>query len=117
MARLLFRLRNVPDDEAFEVRELLNEHNISFYETTAGNWGISMPAIWLNDETDYEQARGLLDIYQQERALRMRADYESALARGEAETQLQVFLREPGKTIGLFVVIVVFLYLSITAFF
>jgi hypothetical protein len=117
LARLLFRLRNVPDDEAFEVRELLNEHNISFYETTAGNWGISMPAIWLNDETDYEQARGLLDIYQQERARRMRADYESARARGEAETQIQVLLREPGKTISLLVVIVVFLYLSITAFF
>ncbi len=76
-----------------------------------------MPAIWLNDETDYEQARDLLDTYQQERVRRMRADYESARARGEAETQLQVFLREPGKTISLLVVIVVFLYLSITAFF
>jgi hypothetical protein len=92
LARLLFRLRNVPDDEAFEVRELLYEQNFSFYETTAGICGISMPAIWLNDETDYEQARGLIDIYQQERARRMRADYESARARGEAETQLQVFL-------------------------
>lgn len=117
MARLLFRLRNVPDDEAYEVRELLSEHNISFYETTAGNWGISMPAIWLNDDTDYEKARLLLDAYQQDRALRMRAEYESACQRGEAETQLQVFLREPGKTISLIIVILVFLYLSITAFF
>lgn len=117
MAKLLFRLRNVPDDEAFEVRKLLVEHNISFYETTAGNWGISMPAIWLNDDTDYAQARYLLDTYQQERAVRMREDYESARARGEAETQLQVFIREPGKTISLILVIVVFLFLSITAFF
>jgi hypothetical protein len=107
----------VPDDEAFEVRELLGEHNISYYETTAGNWGISMPAIWLNDDADYEKARVLLDSYQQDRALRMRAEYESACQRGEAETQLQVFLREPGKTISLLIVIVVFLYLSITAFF
>ena len=47
MALLLFRLRNVPDDEADEVRHLLNENSIEFYETSAGNWGISMPAIWL----------------------------------------------------------------------
>lgn len=107
----------MPDDEAFEVRELLGEHDISFYETTAGNWGISMPAIWLNDDADYKKARVLLDSYQQDRALRMRAEYESARQRGEAETQLQVFLREPGKTISLLVIIVVFLYLSMTAFF
>lgn len=76
-----------------------------------------MPAIWLNDDTDYAQARALLDTYQQERAVRMREDYESAHARGEAETQLQVFLREPGKTISLILIIVIFLFLSITAFF
>ncbi|TFH75396.1 hypothetical protein E3V39_04565 [Gammaproteobacteria bacterium LSUCC0112] len=117
MAKLLFRLRNVPDDEADEVRELLSQHHLSFYETTAGNWGISMPAIWLNKDTDYESARLLLDQYQHNRAKRMRSEYESARARGEAETQLQVLRREPLKTISLILLILVFLYLSTTAFF
>ena len=45
MSKLLFRLRNVPDDEADEVRELLTQHSIEFYETGAGNWGISMPRV------------------------------------------------------------------------
>lgn len=117
LAKLLFRLRNVPDDEADEVRELLTQHQLSFYETTAGNWGISMPAIWLNKDTDYESARLLLDQYQHNRAQRMRSEYESARARGEAETQLQVLLREPVKTISLILLILVFLYLSTTAFY
>ncbi|MDO9476191.1 MAG: DUF6164 family protein [Pseudohongiella sp.] len=117
MATLLFRLRNVPDDEADEVRELLDQHQLSYYETSAGNWGISMPAIWLNNDADHEAARRLLDQYQHNRAQRMRSEYESARARGEAETQLQVLRREPLKAISLIVVIAIFLYLSTTAFF
>ena len=39
MATLLFRLRHVPDDEADDVRALLEENGIDFYETTPGNWG------------------------------------------------------------------------------
>ncbi|MEE3087569.1 MAG: DUF6164 family protein, partial [Pseudomonadota bacterium] len=42
MAKLLFRMRDVPDDEAEEVRELLTQNKITFFETFAGNWGISM---------------------------------------------------------------------------
>ena len=41
MTTLLLNLRQVPDDEAEEVRALLNEHRIAFYETTPSLWGIS----------------------------------------------------------------------------
>ena len=36
MAVLIFKLRYVPEDEAHEIRELLGDNNIDFYETTAG---------------------------------------------------------------------------------
>ena len=61
MAKIIFRLNGVPDDEARDVRELLANHAIDFYETSAGNWGVSMPAIWLKDDGQFEQARALLD--------------------------------------------------------
>ena len=54
MPELLFKLRNVPDDEAEEVRQLLNDHEINFYETRAGGWGISMPGIWLPDDRQFK---------------------------------------------------------------
>ena len=64
MAVLLFPLRNVPDDEAEEVRALLGTHGIDFYETPASAFGISAGAIWLRDEAQLQVARQLIDDYQ-----------------------------------------------------
>lgn len=75
MAILLFRLNDVPSDEAHEVRELLDAAGIPFYETSAGNWGISVAAIWLPEEDDFVRARLLLDDYQQQRAFIQRQRY------------------------------------------
>lgn len=67
MAKLLFHLRHVPDDEADEVRQLLTTHELDWYETRAGLWGLSAPALWLRDADQYPRARSLLDDYQQTR--------------------------------------------------
>ena len=75
MAILLFSLRGVPDDEADDVRELLTEQAIDFYETSAGNWGISMPALWLKDHGQLAQAQELLANYQRQRYLTARENY------------------------------------------
>lgn len=117
MSKLLFRLRNVPEDEAHDVRELLSQHDIEFYETSAGNWGISMPGIWLPNDSDYGAARSLLDTYQQERSQRLRAEYELERAEGRAETQWQRLRKEPAKVIGYLTVIAILLYLSIRSFY
>ena len=45
MAKLLFNLRNVPEDEADEVRQLLTTHGVDWYETRPGPWGISTGAL------------------------------------------------------------------------
>ena len=64
MSKLVFRLRNVPEDEAQDVREILENNDIGYFETAAGNWGISLPAIWINETEEFEQARQLIDEYQ-----------------------------------------------------
>lgn len=117
MALLLFRLRHVPDDEANEVRALLQAHDIDFYETSAGNWGISMPAIWLHNDDDYGLAVSLLNNYQAERSRRIRDTYLSDRAAGRAETQWTRLRQEPVKVILYFAIAGTFLYLSATAFF
>ena len=113
MARLLFHLRNVPDDEAEEVRSLLSEHEIGYYETSAGILGISVPALWLVDEKDFIRARQLLDDYQQERATRMRAAYKTARERGEAGSLWHSFMESPLRFIGHILLIGLVLYLSL----
>ena len=74
MAKLLFKLKSVFDDEADEIRQLLSDNQIDFYESPAGNWGISMHALWLNDEKQYDVARKLIDDYQQQRSLRIQEE-------------------------------------------
>ncbi|ALO44833.1 DUF6164 family protein [Pseudohongiella spirulinae] len=117
MARLLFRLRNVPDDEAADVKELLESNGIEFYETTAGNWGISMPGLWLRHDQDYDLAASLLQHYQSERSQRLRAQYEADKAAGRADTQLTQLQREPLKVIGYFILVALIIYISVTLFF
>jgi len=74
MPILLFNLRNVPEDEADEIRALLQQHGVEFYETPANRWGISGGGIWLADEERLAQARELIDRYQRERPARVRGE-------------------------------------------
>ena len=116
LATLLFRLRNVPEDEAEEVRALLEEHEIDFYETSAGNWRIAMPAIWLRNEDQLPLARQLLDQYQQVRYQNARAHYEALRQSGEHRTLWKNFLDQPVK-VGLYLAAAgIILYLSLQVF-
>ena len=91
MSVLLFSLRGVPDDEADEVRELLTEQAIDFYETPAGTWGVSMPALWLKDEAELVTAQALLNTYQQQRFITQRALY----LQSKPKTMWQAFIAKP----------------------
>ena len=113
MAILLFSLRQVADDEVADIRELLEENHIDFYETNAGNWGISMPAIWLRDEQQHEQARLLIDEYQELRRITIREEYARLKQSGEANTFLKNLWRYPAQTIAFIAAMVLVLYLSI----
>jgi len=99
MARRLLNLRNVPDDESEEVRALLDEHHIEFYETPPSRWGVSMGGIWLSRDADYDRARRLFDEYQAERAARMQAEYSARKARGEVDTFVSVLRRRPAQVL------------------
>lgn len=76
MAAQLLVLRGVPEDEAEDVRKMLRDAHIDFYETPEGNWGVSLPAIWLQDPETLETARRLLAEYQERRKRVARESYE-----------------------------------------
>ena len=67
MSVLLFKLRRVEDDEADEIRALLHEHEIDFYETTNGRWGLGYAAIWLHSDEHLERGKALIVDYQKQR--------------------------------------------------
>lgn len=74
MATLLMNLRNVPDDEADEIRALLEQRGFEVYETPPNRWGISAGGIWLRDDERLAEARALLEDYQARRQARARAE-------------------------------------------
>lgn len=113
MTLLLFSLRGVPDDEADEIRELLTEQDIDFYETPAGNWGVSMPAFWLRDESDLAKAQSLLNSYQQQRFITQRELYLQT----KPKTLWQAFVEKPLLYMVYFLAMGLVLYVSIRLLF
>lgn len=117
MPVLLYKLNGVPEDEAEEVRALLAGRGIDFYETSAGNWGVSVAAIWLKDESRLAEARALLDEYREERRSRVRREYEQLKAQGRHRTLLDEIRDNPLRLIFYLAVIGTVLYLSTIPFF
>ena len=117
MPVLLFSLRNVPDDEAQEVRQLLASNRIEFYETPAGRWGISSPGIWTHDEDQLPKARSLIEAYQKERFASRRQEFEALKQQGKHRTIVHAIAENPLRFVLYLVVIGVVLYLSVVPFF
>ena len=116
MPHLLFKLNGVPEDEEIEVRRLLDDNHIDYYETSAGLFGISLAALWVRDDGEIERARELLEKYQQERYQKARDAYQELEQRGEAETLWQRTLRHPIRTLIYLLIIAVILYFSTIPF-
>jgi hypothetical protein len=116
MAKQIFRLHGIPKDEADDIRALLTEHNIDFYETPGGNWGISMPALWLNDVNQEATANLLIKEYQSKRYLKARSDYELLKQQGKQPTIFSTFIQNPAQYIFYLAGIAALIYFTIMPF-
>ena len=99
MSKLLLNLRNVPDDEADDVRAILEAQRIAFYETTPSPWGISAGGIWVTEDADFADAKRAFDDYEQQRSVRVRAEYAAAKRAGTAETFISVLRADPLRVV------------------
>lgn len=116
MSTLVFKLRNVPNDEADDIRKLLSENGIEYYETSAGNWGISMPAIWINNEQQLGQAKQLIDQYERERPVQIQEQYRQQEREGTNRTFLDAAKEQPLRISLYLAAILGVLYLSTKPF-
>jgi len=113
MAKIAFRLNNVPEDEANQVRELLTEHNIEFYETNAGRWGISIAALWVSNDDDFEKARQFIEPFQQDFTKKMREQFEIDKREGRIPTFWQLINANPIMFITYWALIIAVLAITI----
>lgn len=109
MSKLLLNLRYVLEDEIDDVRAMLDEHRIAFYETEPSRWGISHGGIWIRDDEDLPKAKHLMAEYQARRRARVRAENEAARRDGSAETFMDVVRAEPLRVLLIALAILVLL--------
>lgn len=113
---MLVNLRGVPEDEAGEIRELLDSQGIDYYETTAGNWGVGQPGIWVRDPQQAAMANKLLADYWQNRRWRIREQQARLDAEGRQRKPLEMLVRAPLRFIAVIGVIAAVVYFSIKPF-
>jgi hypothetical protein len=112
VSKLLLNLRDVPDDEADDVRRLLDSCGIGYYETRPSLWGISAGGIWIRDDGDFAQAKRAMAEYQRERQTRARAEHAAAEASGTAPTFADVLRAQPLRVVLTALAIVLLLGLT-----
>lgn len=117
MSVLLINLRHAPDDEIAEIRALLGEHHIEFYETKANPWGISAAGIWLKNDNDKPRAKALLDDYQEQRYKEQRSEYERLKQSGQQRTFLDNLKEKPLQVVLYAAFVFIIVYFSIRPFF
>lgn len=98
MATLLLNLYQVPEDEADDVRALLDEHAIAYYETRPSRWGVSHGGIWVRDDEAVAEAQRLMAEYQQRRSVQARQAYAAAVREGGGGNW-SILLREPWRVL------------------
>lgn len=116
MGQLLFKLHQVPEDEAQEVRQLLDEQGFVTYETQAGFWGLGVAAIWLSDPTELPRAKAALRDYQARRLAQQKALREEREAAGNQPRFWQRAAQTPVRFVAMVLAIGVILTLSILPF-
>ena len=112
MAILILKLRDVPEDELLEVQQLLDEHEIDYYETSAGNWGVSLPALWVREDAQAERAKALLKDYAAQRFGRVKGEYEARKDAGEAQGIIDIARHNPAQFVLYLLVIAAVLFIS-----
>ncbi|MEO7012753.1 MAG: DUF6164 family protein [Dokdonella sp.] len=113
MAVLLLNLRDVPDDEVADIRALLDEYAIDFYETEPNRWGISAGAIWIKEDCAAPHANELMASYQTERRARVRTELAEARRDGTAESFWQQARKQPARLVLILFAIAIFVALSL----
>ena len=116
MSRLIFDLRNVPDDEADEVRALLEAGNIAFYETRPAALGLFAGGLWVVADATAGPAKALIAEYQVGRQARARAAYAAAQQGGTTETLSTTIRKEPLKVLALVLGIIFIVGLTVLPF-
>jgi Family of unknown function (DUF6164) len=117
MSNLLFKLNGVPEDEAEDIRDILESAEIEWYETDSGRWGLGYAAMWTREKEKVDQAKQLIKEYQTERYQNAQSELESLERTGEKISRLDFFMQSPIKFALLIIFAGLLGYFTVVPFF
>ena len=117
MSHLIFKLNGVPEDEASEIRQLLDEADILFYETDSGRWGLGFAAIWTKEQEILELAKNLIQEYQMSRYQKVTEEHHKIEQAGEKISRFEFFLTSPIRFSLLIIFAGALAYFTVVPFF
>lgn len=117
MSKIVFRLKDVPEEEADAVRELLTRKDIEFFETDAGRWGISIGAIWVKDDDDFGIARELIEEFQAEYRKGVQKQFEQDKKEGRVASFWQLLGQYPLQVMAYVILIIIVLAFTLLPMF
>lgn len=114
MPKILMNLRNVPEDEADAVLNMLNENQIEHYQVPPSAFMISAGSIWVQHDADYPKAKALFDQLQQERAEQAQADWQTQKDQGIQPGLFDALQQHPGRFIAYLAIAVLIVMFMLT---
>lgn len=117
MAKLLYKLSGVPDDEVEEIRQMLEKNEFDYYETSSGLLGLSFAGIWLKQDEQFDDAKKALDDYHQQRYRSAQEKRELEKRNGENLTLWESFKLSPIRTTLAALFVIAVMYLAISPFY
>ena len=116
MSKLLFRMRHVPEDEARDVRDLLQKITSNFLRLSLviGVFQFQLSGISRNDQ--YTEARKIIDLYQTERADKAKKRLLDQETKGMKLRVSDVFIQNPLRFMFSLLAIIIVLYISLRFF-
>ncbi|MFT6732498.1 MAG: hypothetical protein ACJAS9_000678 [Polaribacter sp.] len=117
MPHLLFKLNSVPEDEANEVRQVLDDAEIFFYETDSGRWGFGFSGMWTKDDSQLDEAKSLIQAYQIERYQEVTEKRLKLEESGQQISRINYFMTSPIKFSVLIIFASLLAYFTVIPFF
>lgn len=117
MATLLMRTGGAEPAEVDGMMDVLLEHEIACYTTESGRWGLGVNALWLADDTNLNEARRLIAVFQEGYATKMKAAYKALEEEGVAPSFLSRLWAQPGVALLTLVALGIVILVSLVPFF
>lgn len=116
MAKLLIRTGGAEPAEVEGMVDLLTQNGIVCYVTDSGRWHLGVDALWLADDSRWDEARAFIDVFQKDYAENSKAQYQRQCDEGLSPSFFMRLRTQPGAMLITLVALLIVALVSLVPF-